>query len=440
MMRSFLTGVFLFATVAVATTQTPVPVSHRVVRVSPGSATSPAEVSVAINPARPDNIVAVSLQTGAIGSDFAYVSFDGGTRWVSVQGPNPLGRTQGDDAVVFDADGRAFWSYISFDGLRVDRPDNASNGIFVNRSDDGGRTWRAPVTVVEHRNTVEPFEDKPFLTAGSDGRVYVAWTRFTKYGTSNPDETSHIYFSLSEDAGETYAMPIRVSDEPGDAVDSDATLEGVVPAIGINGEVFLVWSSPKGLVFDKSTDGGLSFGDDRIVGAHPGGWDIDVDGLGRANGMPVTGVDHSSGPRRGALYVNWIDDRHGDPDVFLMRSDDGGQRWTSPVRVNRDDVGNGAVQFFPWMAIDPVDGSVNIIYYDRAGLAGTETGVTLSRSEDGGGHFESTAISIEAFETNPDVFFGDYIGIDAYGGRVVAVFQHFISPTELALSAALFRF
>ena len=94
----------------------------------------------------------------------------------------------------------------------------------------------------------------------------------------------------------------------------------------------------------------------------------------------------------------------------------------------------------PWMAVDPVDGSVNIVYYDRSGLDGTKTGVTFSRSTDGGEHFESTPIDIDAFETTADVFFGDYLGIDAYGGRVVAVFQHFTSASDLALSAALFRF
>jgi len=414
---------------------------HRVVRVSPRSAASPAEVSVAINPIRPENIVAVSLQSRRPGTDFAYVSYDDGATWDSIEGPNPHGRTQGDDAVVFDSMGRAFWSYISFTGLRVERPDEAANGIFVNRSNDGGRTWAAPTTVVDHLNTVEPFEDKPFLTtAPDDGRIYIAWTRFSKYGTADPDETSHIYFSLSDDAGETFAMPLRVSDEPGDAIDSDGTLEGVTPAAGPDGQVYLVWSGPDGLVLDKSTDRGLTFGKDRIIGRHPGGWDIDIDGVGRANGMPVTGIDHSDGPFRGSLYVNWVDDRHGDPDVFVMRSDDGGESWTSPVRVNDDPIENGAVQFFTWMAVDPVDGSVNICFYDRSGLRGTETGVAFARSTDGGGSFEVTPIDIDPFETNPNVFFGDYLGIAAYGGRVAAVFQHFIDPSNLALSAALFQF
>ena len=41
--------------------------------------------------------------------------------------------------------------------------------------------------------------------------------------------------------------------------DSDNTVEGAVPAVGPNGEVYIVWAGPLGLVFKKSTDGGLTF-------------------------------------------------------------------------------------------------------------------------------------------------------------------------------------
>ena len=413
---------------------------HRVVRVSPSTAIAPSEVSVAINPARPENVVAVSLQRRSPTTDYAYVSFDGGTTWVSIEGQNPNARTQGDDAIVFDDAGRAYWSYISFNGLRSERPTDAATGIFVNRSEDGGRSWSQPVTVVDHHNAIAPFEDKPWLVAAPDNRVYISWTRFSKYGSADPQETSHIYFSLSEDAGQTFAAPFRVSDTPGDAIDSDGTLEGVVPAVGIEGEVYLVWSGPQGLVFDKSTDGGWTFGEDRVIGPHPGGWDIDIEGIGRANGMPVTGVDRSQGAFRGTLYVNWIDDHHGDPDVFVTYSRDGGDSWAPPVRVNGDPTGNNAEQFFTWMAVDPIDGSVNVAFYDRHGLDGTATSVTLARSTDGGESFETFPVAIEPFETSDDVFFGDYLAVAAHGGRVVMVFSHFTTPSDLALSAALFRF
>ena len=426
---------FLFIGAAGAPAQ-----EQRVVRITGEDTVSPSEVSVAINPARPENVVAVSFRRGEPASDFAHVSFDGGTTWVSVAGPNPEARTQGDDGVVFDASGRLYWSYLSFTGLGRDRPESAANGIFVNHSEDGGRSWSAPVPVVDHINTVSPFEDKPYLAASDDGRVYVAWTRFSKYGSADPRDTSHIYFSLSENGGESFAAPFRVSDEPGDAVDGDGTLEGVVPAVGVDGEVYLVWSGPQGLVFDRSTDGGWTFGEDRVVGPHPGGWDLDVEGLGRGNGMPVTGVDRSDGVFRGSLYVTWADDRHGDPDVFVVSSRDGGDTWADPVRVHADPAGNGAVQFFPWMAVDPVDGSVNVVFYDRNALQGTSTRVTLVRSTDGGASFESYPVELDPFETNPDVFFGDYIGIAARGGRVVTTFTHFTSSSDLALSAALFHF
>jgi hypothetical protein len=49
--------------------------------------------------------------------------------------------------------------------------------------------------------------------------------------------------------------------------------------------------------------------------------------------MPVTGVDLSNGPNKGTLYVNWIDARNGDQDVFVMSSRDGGDTWSAPRRV-----------------------------------------------------------------------------------------------------------
>lgn len=46
--------------------------------------------------------------------------------------------------------------------------------------------------------------------------------------------------------------------------------------------------------------------------------------------------------------------------MFLLASRDGGRTWGAPVRVNDDP--KGAAQMFTWMAVDPVDGSVNIVF------------------------------------------------------------------------------
>jgi hypothetical protein len=422
--------------------------NHKVVRVTGPEAKNPAEVSVAINPTNPDHIIAVSIQgrrTGKPSSNYAYVSEDGGLTWKSTAAPNPDRRTQGDDAIAFGPDGTAHHTYIAFDGIRTSRPLRAVTGIFCSSSLDGFK-WDKPIPIVDHINSVEPFEDKPYVAVDTSvgsphrGNIYVGWTRFDVYGSKDPEHKSHIYFSRSRDGGRTFAPPLRISDKPGSARDNGSTIEGAVPAVGPKGEVYIAWGGPEGIVFDKSTDGGWSFGKDKVITKTPGGWDIPVAGVSRHNGMPVTGADISRGKNRGSIYVCWIDTRYGDPDVFLTASRDGGDNWSEPLRVNDDKKGNGKAQLFAWMAVDPRDGSVNIVFYDRRDLDGTLTGLTLARSVDGGRTFVNHKINQEPFACHRDVFFGDYIGISAVGGRVVAVYMHFIGRRQLALSAAVFRF
>ncbi|MPY86525.1 MAG: glycosyl hydrolase [Luteitalea sp.] len=424
--------------------------THRVVRVTPPGARNPAEVSVAINPTNPPNVIVTTYERGPKDgprvTNRLYVTDDAGRTWQGFAAANPEKRVQGDDAVVFDGEGRAFHSYISFDGIRVQRPTRAVNGVFLRRSDDGGRTWAAAEAVVDHRNTVTPFEDKPWpgvdrvTRSPHRGNIYLAWTRFDEYGSTDPGCQTEIHFSRSTDEGRTFAMPVRISDDPGDCLDSDNTVEGAVPAVGPHGQVYVAWSGPKGLMFDRSLDGGVTFAQDRQVAITPGGWDIDIPGIARSNGMPVTAADVSDGPRRGTIYVNWIDERNGDPDVFLASSADGGDTWTAPVRVNDDPVKNGAAQFFTWMAVDPIDGAINVVFHDRRGLKATETRVTLARSVDGGKTFVNHAVDLAPFVCDESVSFGDYNGIDAYNGRVIAVFPHFIEEKVLAVSAAIFDF
>src|SRR5437660_11350289 len=352
-----------------------VALAQRVVRVSDPDAINPAEVTIAINPRNPDNIVAASFQAGRPPrpryASYNYVSLDGGKTWKTVPVEDPKGLTQGDDAVYFSSDTTAYHIHLSFIGIRVARPPRAESGMLVESSADGGLTWGESVPAINHVNTVVPFEDKPGIVVDNapqskhKGNVYLAWTRFDIYGSSDPDCHSQIYFSRSNDAGKTFSMPFRISDGAGDCRDSDNTVEGAVPAVGPNGEVYVVWAGPLGLVFKKSADGGLTFSKDKVIGQMPGGWDFSVEGLDRANGMPVTGVDLSNGLNKGTLYVNWIDARNGDPDDFVAASPDGCETWSAPHCVNDDQLKNGKVQFFTWMSVDPVDGSVNVVFYDR---------------------------------------------------------------------------
>src|SRR5690349_13335454 len=319
--------------------------AQQVVRITEPTAINPAEVTIAINPKNPDNMIAASFQTGMPpkprAGSYHYVTFDGGKTWATIGTPNPKNLVQGDDVLAFSNDGVAYHAHLSFDGIRLARPVRAENGMIVNVSKDGGNTWSDGTPAINHVNTVIPFEDKPGLIVDNapgsrfKGNVYLAWTRFDVYGSADPEHHSQIYFTRSTDQGQTFSMPFRISDTGGDCLDSDNTVEGAVPAVGPNGEVYVVWAGPLGLVFDKSKNGG--------------------------------------------------------------------ETWTAPVRVNDDALKNGKAQFFTWMSIDPADGSVNIVFYDRRDGNGTETGLTLARSVDGGRTFVNHKIDVPLFNVNERV-------------------------------------
>lgn len=422
---------------------------HKVVRVSPPSATLAVEVSIAINPTDKNNIVAGAIMRGYAKSkvpNYTWHSIDGGNTWGIRPTENPDDRTQGDDVVVFSEDGTAIHGYISFKGIWGGKPKKTATGIFIDRSTDKGETWSPQVPVVNHINTPTPMEDKPWFVFDRNkksphfGNLYCSWTRFDVYGSKDAQDTTQIVFSRSVDDGKSFQPVIRISDQGGDCVDGDDTVEGATPSCGPDGTLYCVWSGPRGLEMDLSKDGGETWGKDKVIGKQVGGWANDVEGIGRSNGMPVTAVDHSDGLGRGTLYVNFVDERNGDKDVFLMKSADGGKTWSEPLQVNETQSAKKRDQFFTWLAVDPSDGSVNIVYYDRELTAATGTRVTLSRSTDQGKTFSHYRVGDVEFECTDGPFFGDYIGIDALDGRVALAFMHFVDKKKTAVSSAVFDF
>lgn len=416
--------IVLFALVPAALAAQPA-----VIRIDvPGS--RPEEVAIAINPTNPDNLIAgANLR-------FAFRSVDGGKTWTQALLPND---TYGDPCVIFDADGRAFFAHLTV----------GWEAITVRRSLDGGATWSAGVKL---RGPSSPqarpgslfnssLQDKEWLVAdmtsgATRGNIYATWTDFTRYGSENPADSSVVVFARSTDHGETFDPFVRISDKAGDAVDSDNTVEGAVPAVGPGGEVYVAWAGPEGIVFDRSFDAGATWGTDRIISDMPGGWDIDISGVYRANGLPITVADISNGPARGNVYVNWVDARNGDHDVFIARSTDRGETWSAPIRVNDDAVANGREQFFTWATVDPVTGELVVVFYDRRDHEGDTTSVYLARSVDGGLTFRNERIDSSAFFPTPFVFLGDYNCVAAYNGRIRPIWTR-LHNTDLSIHTAL---
>ncbi len=398
------------------------------VLVSNPSFNDPEEVSIAINPTNPQNLAA-----GA-NIRYYYYSTNGGLNWTQGQ----LGSTYGvwgDPCTIYDHLGNLYFAHLSnppSPGYWIDR-------IVVQKSTNGGATWNNGVGV--GFNPPVKNQDKEWLAADMTdsphrGNVYMAWTEFDNYGSSNPADSTRILFARSTDQGTTWSAPVRVSDRGGDCVDEDNTVEGAVPSVGPDGTVYTTWSGPLGLMFDKSTDGGATWGSDIFVAAQPGGWDFAVSGIYRANGMPITACDVSTSTHRGNVYVCWSDQRNGltDTDVFLVKSTDGGQTWGSVRRVNNDLTTRH--QFFVWMTIDQTTGYLYFVFYDRRNTSGNTTDVYMARSTDGGETFSNFLVSQSSFTPQSGVFFGDYTNIAAMNGKIYPIWMR-LDGSSLSVWTAL---
>ncbi len=384
------------------------------------------EPAIAVNPTNPQQVVGVFQD-----NVHASYSQDAGHTWQAAENVDPKNyRVSGDVSVAFDNLGHAFVCYIAFDRLGTFNywAHGASrNGIFVRRSLDGGKTWEAEhIPVAEQTSSPGiPFEDKPYIVADNGksryaGNLYIGWTRWRI-------SDSLMVLSRSTDDGKTWSQAIEIDAHPGLPRDDNGAAEGFAGVTGPDGKLYAIWSQDNAIMFTTSRDGGKTFSHARAV-IHTAPIMFAIQTLERANGFPQIAID----PKGKRLYVTWSDYRNGDLDVFLATSDDGGKHWTTPVRVNNDPVHNGAEQFFQWLAVDPTDSSINVIFYDRRGdPQNRKQIVVLARSTDGGRTFNNYAWTDQPFEAS-DVFFGDYSGIAAHGGRVYGIWTEKPAPAPEA--------
>jgi hypothetical protein len=389
----------------------------------PGYFTEPA---IAVNPANPQQVVAV-FQDNA----HAAYSQDAGRTWQVAEGVEPPNyRVSGDVSTAFDKQGHAFICYMAFDKLGTFNywaHNSSRNGLFVRRSLDGGKTWETnDIPVIEHPTEPGvPWEDKPYIVSDTTkspfaGNLYVGWTRWTL-------TDSEILLSRSTDDGKTWSKPIEIDAHPGLPRDDNGAAEGFAGVVAPDGTLYAVWSQDDRIMLASSRDGGKTFSRARPI-VHTAPTMFAVQTLERANGFPQIAID----PRSKRLFVAWSDYRNGDLDVFCATSTDGGRTWTPAVRVNNDAIHDGAEQFFQWLAVDPVDGTADVVFYDRRGDPHNRKQiVVLARSTDGGRSFANYAWTDESFEAG-NVFFGDYTGLAAYGGRVYGVWTE--KPNQVAES------
>lgn len=387
------------------------------------NAGSPNEPSIAINPNNTNQLVAGS------NINKVYRSNDGGLTWTKSTLTSSYG-VWGDPAIVADNNNNFYFTHLS----------NPNSGNFLDRivcqkSTNAGSTWsNGSFTGL----TTNKEQDKQWISFDPNtNNLYMSWTQFDLYGSTDPNDKTIILFSKSTDFGLTWSAPIKLNDVDGSCLDNSTTVEGAVPAPGPSGQVYVAWSGPNGLVFKKSLDQGVTWSttETQIIATHL--WDFAIPGIDRCNGMPITACDLSPSAHHGTIYVNWADQSNGanDTDIFLSKSTDGGATWSSPLRVNND--APGKHQFLSWMTIDQTNGYIYIVFYDRRNYTNNNTDVYLAYSTDGGSTFTNTKISTTSFLPTSSVFFGDYTNIVAHNGVIRPIWTRLASGQTSVWTAIL---
>src|SRR6266404_8273218 len=235
-----------------------------------------------------------------------YFSSNGGTSWGGVDLPLPPSKSKSgfdfgsDPTLAFDSSGNLFYGYIVVDFSGVNSVNgNGINGtaMAVARSTDGGQTYPT-ATFFAFQAGENHFNDKPMITAdqnpGSPFRdnVYIAWD-----AASGGSSGGGVRVARSQDHGATFSIT-RADDPngPGKSI-------GTSPAIGPNGEVYVAWNdyAANAIVFNRSLDGGRTWGQEVLVSTKTIAFDIAIpaESFRGALVYPALDVDRSSGPHRG---------------------------------------------------------------------------------------------------------------------------------------------
>lgn len=281
------------------------------------------------------------------------------------------------------------------------------NGVFVHHSTDGGLTFPTSTLV-----DVDPENEKPMVAVdrtGGSGHGRIALT-FTRVAPGFWPTKGRVFVTTSSDDGQTWTTPQRANDR-----NAKGNLQGYASdaAIGSSGEILLEWVDAEtwDVMFDLSTDGGLTFGNDRTVAdiRNPSnplkGFRFDL--------KPVFAIaaDTSGGPYSGSVYIAYHTVNKATPstvDVLCATSRDLGLSWSSVVVHPGDPVPTD--QILAEAAVDAL-GGVEATWLDRrASSGGNLLEQWGSRSLDGGATFVETKLADAPFDPADSYYDGVVIG------------------------------
>ena len=181
---------------------------------------------------------------------------------------------------------------------------DSNDEIFFAASTDDGKSFSKPVNLSK---TAASSKDAGIRAFGNN--VYVIWQE-AGGGTSN------IFFTKSDNNGASFSSPVKISNDGAAELTRDTQM-GVS-----DNNLFIVWYdrlTKNGVFFVKSDNYGQTFSTPiNLSGKVP---NIQM--------AQIAGFEDS-------LYVIWQDNRLGNSDVFLRRSNDQGQSFGSILNLSND--------------------------------------------------------------------------------------------------------
>lgn len=323
------------------------------------------EPYLAINPSNSEHIIIawmghVLLNKLSIKSK---VSFDGGATW-SVESVIPhefTGATSADPSIDFDNSGNAFLCYVDYNVL------SDLGAVFIRKSTNGGLSWGQPVEVINiDDDGVNKPADRPWMkidrsSGATSGNIYITTMPPAVFGFIPPPY--HPYFIRSTNGGNSFE-PWKYLDATNWQAGSWIPQPAPFPTVSPDGKFHAVYPS---LVFAQSadaryfmastSDGGNSFTHSLIVAQDTSTVVRDQDAK---KGYPLI-ADPSDADH---LVFFSLLNIHGDADVFMWETFNGGQSWSNSIRINDDPISNNRMQDLIWADFD-LDGDLIVTWRDR---------------------------------------------------------------------------
>ncbi len=302
------------------------------------------EPSIAVDPLRPARMAIGWRQFDSVDSNFREGGYgytqDAGRTW-TFPGVLEEGQFRSDPVLGADAAGNFYFYSLS----------SITTAEFF-KSTDGGMTWTGPVNGFGG--------DKQWFTIDrttGPGRSFLYGQWNAQFSCCPPND-----FTRSTNGGESFEYPIALPPPSMRWGTLDVGLDGALYTAGFA-------TSGVGCVVAKSSNlqhrfQVPTFDFVRIVnlgGSPSSGAGPNPAGL---LGQVWIATDHSNGASRGNVYIAAsVDPGTADPlDVMFIRSSDGGNNWSTPVRIN-DDSSTSYWQWFGTMSVAP-NGRIDVIWND----------------------------------------------------------------------------